>query len=218
MTSSSGRLRSSLLLLAMPLACLTGCAAIGWTVAAFAPPQKVEALYKPPKAKKILVFVDDITNPISYEPVKRKLTEKLNEQLLEHEVAAKTIDYEKLLDLISVAPSFNELGVVQVGRKLGADIVLYVNIEEFALKEDPEGPLWRGTLRASVRMVDVQAKSPQLWPTDRDNYPVGEVQTPATDDSSPTYGVEVARMLAEQMADKVAKLFYDHRVPVAFGD
>lgn len=220
MTRVLKQLRNSLFMLTWPLAlAIAGCAGVSWFVAAFSPPQKVKALYKPPKGKRFLVFVDDITHPVAYEPLKRQLTERLNKQLLTNKIAGETIKYERLLDLMAATPSFNQLTVVPIGQKLDAELVLYVIIEDFALKESEVSPLWRGTLKTTVRIVDVNARPPTLWPTDRaEGYPVERVQTPSIDEPSPTYSEEVAKMLAEKMADKIAKLFYDHEVPVAVGE
>ena len=195
-----------------------GCGpVIGWFVNAFAPPQKVKAVYQPPKGKKMLVLVDDIRNPVSYEPVKRELTERLNRQLEENKVAAQTVPYQSVLDLVTASTSFHELSVVDVGQKLGADLVLYVHVDRFSVKDDEASPLWQGRLEATVRMVDVQRglaeKRPRLWPEDRDEgYVVEPVETQPESHPSENYGEQLAETMAEQMADRIAKLFYDHEV------
>ena len=190
---------------------LGGCAAFSWFVAQFAPPQEVKAEFKLPKDKKVLVFVDDMLHEVNYAPIKGDLTEKLNSQLAEHKIAANTIPYEQVQDL-AARGDFNRLAVKEVGEKLGADVVIYVDIERFSLKENEASPLWRGELAGSVRVVDV--KVGRLWPTDREKYPVPAVETPPTENASKTYGAELSRLLAEKLADRIAKLFYDHKVPV----
>jgi len=201
-------------LLAAPLAIsLCGCAFISWSVAQFSPPQEVKAIYKPPAGKTILVFVDDILHPVGYEPVKAELTERLNEQLTTQNTAGETIPYERLLNLIAATPQFDQLSISEVGRRLGADIVLYVQVEEFSLKDSPASPLWRGRFAATVRMVDVEVG--RLWPEDRPGgYPVEPVEISARQETSPTYGAKLARDLAESLAEKIAKLFYDHSTSV----
>jgi hypothetical protein len=180
-------------------------------VAQFAPPQKVDAVYKPPKDKKVLVFVDDIRYPVPYEPIKAELTDRLNRIIKEQKIAAETIPYDKLVDLIAATPNFNQLHVPDVGKRLKADLVLYVEIIRFALKESDTSPLWEGQLRVSVKWVDPTGR---IWPKERpDGYQLETVSLPAVENTSPGYGAEVARMLAEQTADQVSKLFYDHTVP-----
>lgn len=193
-------------------ASLLGCGPIiGWTVNAFAPPQKVDAIYKPPPKKKILVFVDDLLNPVSYEPVKAELTQQLNRHLQENKIAGQTVSYQDMLVLIAATPEFNRLAVSEVGQRLGADIVLYVRIDRFSLKDNEAVPLWQGRLHATVRMVDVELG--RLWPDDRpDGYPLRPVSPPAETNPSSRYGEVLSKRLARQMADRIAKLFYDHEI------
>jgi len=199
------------MVLAMLTANMAGCQLFPYLVAQFAPPKKVKALYKPQSKKKFLVFVDDYYEVADYEPIKGELTEQLNQQLLERKIASETIRHERLLELVDATSHFNRLSVSEVGRKLGAETVLYVLIDKFSLKDSETTLLWRGNLQVTVRLVD--AKAGRLWPQDRpEGYPVPAVKLPLTDDSSPTYAEKMSKTLAARMADRITKLFYDHRV------
>ncbi|MHC4294948.1 MAG: hypothetical protein ACYSTL_05125 [Planctomycetota bacterium] len=197
---------------------LAGCQpVIGWLVNVFAPPKKVAPVYAPPPDKKVLVFVDDLTNPVSYAPIKGLLTKRLNDRLIEHRVAADVVPHGELLTLMAATPEFNQLGIVQVGSQLGADLVLYIHIDEFSLKDNEATPLWTGKLRTKVRLIDVQKgllkQQPRLFPEDRpEGYPVKDVETPAETHPSPRYGEDLAKTLADKMADRIAKLFYEHEI------
>jgi len=194
---------------------MAGCGPfIGWTANVFARPQKVEAVYEPPKGKTFLVFVDDMLNPVTYEPIKGELAEMLSRQLIDNKIAAKTIPYSKLLTLAAATPEFNRLSVSEVGEKLGADIVLYVMVDRFSLKDNEATPLWKGRLSTTVRLVAVGID--RLWPTDRpEGYPVEPVEMPPETHPSPTYGEVLSKKLAEKMADRIAKLFYKHEISPA---
>jgi len=188
---------------------LGGCQGIFWLVNVLAPPQKVEALFEPPKGKVFLVFVDDIVNPVDYQPIKQKLTDKLNEKLIQNQTAAETIRYQRLVELMADTPNFHELGVVNVGRRLGAEVVLYVQIDRFSLKESDVSPLWKGEFHTTVRVVDVKGQD-NLWPTDRMGYPVPPLKLRPAQEDSPSYGETVAQKLADKMADRIANLFHEH--------
>ncbi len=190
----------------------SGCAVFAWTVAQFAPPQKVKALYTPPKDKKILVFVDDVHSQVTYQPVKAELTDRLNAKLTDRKIAGSTIPYRNLAHLAVTGEGFDAMRVVEVGRHLGADLVLYVHIDKFSLRDDEQGPLWRGRLGATIRMVDVEKG--RLWPLDSPaGYAVPTVEPPPVDDSSPSYGAKLAKDMAEEMAERIACCFYDHTLP-----
>ncbi len=190
----------------------TGCGPlIGVTLDVFRKPRKVQAVYQPPEGKKILVFVDDLQNPVSYEPIKAELTERLNEQLIENNVAERVVPYERLLTLMAATPEFHALSIGQIGNKLGADIVLYVHVDTFSLKDNEVTPLWHGQLATTIRMVDVTRG--RLWPEDRPaGFTVKPVETPTEYSPSQTYEIDLATSLARQMATRVARLFYDHEI------
>jgi len=188
------------------------CAPTAWMVATFWPPKDVPAQYRPPPGKKILVFVDDMLHPVSYEPIKGELSRRLGEQLVQHKIAAEIVAYERLADLVAATPNFNLLPVSEVGQKLGADIVLYVQVDKFALKDASTDELWRGEFQVTVRMVDVLKG--RLWPKgSRAGHLVPAVTTPPSTESSETYADQLTRILAAKTADRVAKLFYKHKAP-----
>ncbi|MFP3938149.1 MAG: hypothetical protein ACLFVW_07380 [Phycisphaerae bacterium] len=190
-----------------------GCSAIGWTVALFAPPEKEPAVYKPPKGKTYLVFVDDIASPVEYEGVKGELTEQLNQRLERHRIASRTVDYSDVVKLVSASPDFNQLPISEVGRKLGAEMVLYVQIDRFELSEYANTSTWNGVLEASARVVDAD-KRKRLWPEDRPSgYPVDPVRIPQVELESRDQVSRMAKMLAVQCAEKTIKLFIEHPKP-----
>jgi len=191
---------------------LGGCQVAGWLVNVFAPPQKVKAKYVPPKDKTMLVLVDGPLYLVYYEPLKYELTKELNRRIVEKHIARKTVPYESLQRLSATTSDYYELGIPQVGERVGADLVLYVLIGEFILKDEGEtSPIWTPRLTASVKVVDV--KKGLLWPADNPyGYSVEAVELPTTEDSSERYGEVASRQLAQQMAAKIARLFHDYEV------
>jgi len=197
---------------------LSSCNIIGAAANLFSPPQKSEPKYVPPKDKKVLVFVDDRPTPVSWEPIKRDLTEELNAQLVEHKVVQSTIPYDRLLDLRSREPNFSNLGVAAIGQKLGADLVLYVNITSFRLKEDERTPVWEGRIQTCIRWIDataVEEDRARLWPKmiGSEGYIPEGVALPAKEESSLSYGTTLSHKLAVKMADIITKLFYIYEIP-----
>ena len=202
-----------LIALAGAIALSAGCAAMAWTAAQFQPAPKVDAVYDLPHGKTVLVFVDDPTQAINYEPIKPELTSRINADLEQAKLVKATIPYARLTELSIAEPNFNRLAISQIGKKLGADQVLYVKIERFSLKDPGMENLWHGQFEVSVRVVDV-ADEKLAWPTDRPTgYPVEAIETPLIPESSSSFGLELARRMADRMADRVTKLFYKHTEP-----
>ena len=188
------------------------CAVVAWTVAQFKEQEKIRALYHPPRDKRFLVLVESRT-PLNYPVIKTDLTQRINRLLVEHDLAASTVPHEMLANLAAAREDFNERAINQIGEALGADVVLYVEIDEFALKESSVSPLWRGRLSTNVWMVECPSGE-RLWPDmpPRMGLPVDAVQTETVEESSKYYGRKVSEQLADMMADRIAKLFYDHKV------
>ncbi len=197
-----------ILLLSASATCQSGCQPLlGWVVAVFTPPQKVEAKYKIPHDKTVLVFVNEPTYRINYD-----LTTKLNAELEEHKVAARTIPYHQITRKAAAEQNLYRMDTDEVGKLLGADVVIRVNVTKFSLKDDEVSPLWNGRIKASVKVVSTTEGL--LWPKDRPRgYRVEEIQIGPSESSSKRYGDTLTRQLAARLADAVTKLFYDHKVP-----
>ena len=203
------KLAMSMLLAAAAASC-GGCTQlIAWMAAQFTPPKKIKPLYEVPKDKKILVLVEDRPFPSPYH-VKYQLTQRVNQKLIEQKIIREAIPYDRVQDL-STARDYQQLAVSQIGQKLGADLVLYIQVEDFALKDNPYSPLWRARLKTSVKFVDVQTGE-RLWPkttTGTSGHPVKTAEYSHTEDPSIT-GDLVVNTLAEETADRIAKFFYEH--------
>jgi hypothetical protein len=188
-----------------------GCVqSIPWFATVLAPPEKHVAIFKPPKDKKILVLVEDRPRPINYDALKVELMDKINQQLIDHKVAASVVPSERLQELSVSTNDFGRLSTSEIGQRLGADLVLYVQIDRFTLKDDAT-TLWQGRLATSVWMVDV--KEGRIWPKERvksSGYPVGPIELQPEEDSSVSFGTEITRKLTNRMSDRIAKLFYDY--------
>lgn len=212
-------LRHAWLLALLGVLPIGGCARpiIAWIVANFTPPKKVEAKFELPDDKRVLVLVENRTADGSFETVMRDLTKALNRELIKHDLADKTIAYEELMALRFSTPDYGRLAVTRIGQKLNAELVLYVHIDQFSLKDNAEDVLWQGRLEASVRVVQVTegltAEEARLWPKDRRaGYPVEPLKRPPVANSSRNYSARLVQHMAVEMADRIAKLFYDYRL------
>ncbi len=187
-----------------------GCAVFAWLAATLSPPDPVPAKYVFPRQETVLVLVDDPVDIVGALPVKYELTGRINKELEANEITEHTISYKRLMDLAAATPNFNRLSTAEIGKKIGADIVLYVKIDDFSLRDNPMNPIWRGKFKTSVRVVDVEEG--RLWPKDLvGGYPVQEVDTkPIEGDNSSRFEIKLAKSMAYEMANNIVSLFYEH--------
>ncbi len=194
---------------------LGGCTPIvSFLFAAFAPPEEVPARYSPPKDSVMVVLVDDYyQRATEYGAITSLLARELADQMLSHDVVDQIVPCDEVEDLAISTNQFQHMRISQIGQALDADAVLYVIIDEFSLKDNPSSSFWQGRLQVTVRVVDA-ATSENLWPHDRpDGFPVRTVELDPEDRPSPDYALVVSEQLAEKMADRVVRLFYEHEMP-----
>lgn len=133
------------------------------------------------------------------------------QQALEAKQLAPQVDPMSVSDLRLRDPmAFRVMPVSRIGREVGAEQVLYVNLLQSTLRSTEGSELSRGQMAVRVKVVDAETGR-VLWPGDQaDGYPVS-IQTPL---SSAREGIppQVARAnMTRQMADRIAKLFYRHQ-------
>jgi hypothetical protein len=204
------RLRAALRWLpAVGLLALAGCLLPVAAMEKMFPKDRVAPRFAMPARKTVLVFPDDVARPLSYPPVKRRLAEKVNELLIEKGLAARTVPYDRLVELRGEEPNFDRMHVPTVGRRCGAELVVHIAIDRLTLKETPIETLWRGRFEVRVKVVDV--KKGRIWPDELAGLSVS-VQEPTTENTSETYGAELSRKLADKLAVKIAGLFHAHLV------
>jgi len=73
------------------------------------------------------------------------------------------VDYNKLSDFRSNRSDFAFLSAQEVGKALGADVVLVITILNYQLSEMPEADYYDGWLNAGAALFDV-ASGEKLWP------------------------------------------------------
>ena len=200
-------LAAAFVALAAPL--MGGCAVVSYTATLLQPPKKVEAKFQLPKNSRTLVFVDDVGYDVAYQGIKRELTEHLIRELRRKELVEEIVPYEALTSLRLATPEFNRLAIGEVGRRLGAETVVYVMIKRFSLKDTDADVMWNGRLEAAVAVKKVGQG--WMWPTDRvGGYPLDPVVRDPVANTTAGYGWRLSIVLAATMADRIAKLFYTY--------
>ena len=163
-------------------------------------------------AGSLLVFVDSPTERTGLSGIRPLLTRSLDDEISRHDLVPAVVPAGELATLRISTDNFGQLSIVEVGRLLSADQVLYVEVIEFSLGTLVDKPAGRGVARARVMVFDV-IQEHKAWPK---NKPLGHeilVHTPFREPSGQDYRQEFAEDLCERTAESVIKLFREHEEP-----
>ena len=202
-------------LLACAALALGGCNVAGALAYKVTGPPPIPAKYVPAKVP-MLVLVENSRNPSNLRLDADRLTRTIGEELAPHHVAP-VIDPEKLTDFRRAQGAhYASLSITAVGRAVGAEQVLYVDLIDVSIEPAIGSELLQGRAEARVRVVDVHTGQ-TLWPSDAaQGQPVGAA-TSYTSVSAGGGESIVRDQLLDSLADKIAKLFYTWKSDTADG-
>ncbi len=161
------------------------------------------------QGKKVVVLVE---NPIwANAPVSltSQLANELNKKLTD-ELGLKSkdlISYEKVQTYIQTVQGASQLSPAEIGRALGADLVLFAEVHEFILGQTTETNYYKGQLAGRAALFDVTSGQ-KLWPESEAGKPIRV----AFDVEEGSYDKAVDR-LARSFAHCVTRYLYDCPVP-----
>jgi hypothetical protein len=187
--------------------CCGGCAR---TFAALATPTqweiKVPAEYKlaDNKPQKMLVLVEQPAWTAGGANIRVYLTKAIESQL-EGKVgikAAAFVPYQKLADMRNNSPDFSMLSPPQVAKALGANMVLYIVIDNFGLYGMSDVGYYKGQLDTRSGLYDA-ASGQMLWPES------GELKSSSVGFEVQKGEDEAARRLATSTARCIVRYLYD---------
>ena len=199
------------MLLPMPLI-LSGCkiaAAIGLLTM---PPQIEKAEYELTEGR--LAIVMDCVRPEQADPVfETALHKQIVKLFRENKIPCQIVPYENVIELKQAQPDYRAWSLQKIGRKLGADQILYLRIEQLRLRSRADVVV---TPHVEMRIKLIGTQEPavhaRLWPGG-DAEPDGrmithqrspvEVENPELMDSETT-------KLARETAYYVARHFHEY--------
>ncbi len=118
------------------------------------------------KGQKILVLVDQPAHLNAHPNLRYFATDTINRMLQKWDKIKPSllIDYDKLAEYRSSTSDFSLLAPEQVGSALGADLVLFVIINDYQVHEVAQAGYYCGSLDAQAALFKV-ATGEKLWPT-----------------------------------------------------
>jgi hypothetical protein len=138
-----------------------------------------------------------------YEALARKLEEK--------KINQRVVAWSEYQRLRQTRTDFEDMAVRQVGEKLGAEQVLCVRFNWWALRENPSDPHLHPASRMSLKVVSTERKHDvRLWPLGGAEKTVSVTLDPNISDAASAESA-VSRELATKLAVAIAKHFYDYK-------
>ncbi len=169
--------------------------------------QKVPAEYKLSalKDRRILILVKQPYWLNSKMNVRLRLTDAIHKNLTNKAGVSSEnlIAYNKLLDFRSSRTDFSMLDPAQVGKAIGANIVLFVSVNDSKLEKIADTNYYKGSLGVQTIVIDTEA-GVKLWPDSEESRKIRvgfEVENKG-------FEAAVSR-LANAAAHCIVRYFYD---------
>ena len=171
-------------------------------------PPKAPAAFELP-SKRTVVIVDDKINRMPRVALRVGIGDSVGTHLLENNVVPETITTRDAVALIRRMDTASKpVSIQRICESLGAEQVVYVEIDEFNLSGGREegGP----EAVALIKVLDITNGS-RLWPTAGSEAVQSSLQDINPSLIATSAGRrEVEDKLAEKLGEDIAKLFYAH--------
>jgi hypothetical protein len=175
---------------------------------------KVAAQFKLTDGR-LMVFIDDVHERVDWPQARVYLFGELTQALLRNNAAKKIIPLETIDALRTSTPDFNKLSARQLGELVEADQVLWVETTEFFAEETfidaGDAAYWTATVKVLNPLEKTARTQVRLWPTSPAGHLVRVRMTGAHVSEKKTTD-KISKELAKLMGEKIAKLFYEHRL------
>ena len=190
-----------------------GCNYLAPAVVLLSPPPSRDAQFTLDKTRVTVIFIDDPQNKAPRRSLRQIMGQVAEQDLIARGVmpANMMIPAQTALQLTARESVSNKFSIVDVGRTLGAEVVIYARLEGFGLSTD--GVSLKPYAVAQVRVLDA-ANNERIWPEAGTDFPViyrGAQQVGETPGGS-SERAEAERRLAERLGLEIARVFYKHEI------
>lgn len=185
-----------------------GCNIVGFVASAV--PQKIEAKYVPPKTP-MLVLVENQQNPGMAIAEADQLTGFICDELAAYEVAP-LVEQKKLTKLRDSNENANRMTISQIGKAVGAEQVLYVDLRRLNVSGMRDGIPSHGRIEAVVRVVDVKTGKTVFPAMGQSGWPIS-METPMAALGQRDVNEDAIReSLLFSAGTAIGRLFHDYTV------
>lgn len=176
--------------------------------------QKIPAQYELPKGK-VLVLVDDVEGLAQLPQTRELLVQYVGEELLAHKAAKQVVSPQAVNRLRQADPDFERRSAHQIGQKVEADVVLWLQVKDFFAPVEVEDTSAAARMSISVIVLDATVSDDpskvRLWPPGTEGH-LESLELTSNQVNALKGHDAVARKLAEKLSRQISRLFYKHTV------
>lgn len=197
--------------LTLALTLIPGCNVVTPIAYAIHGPEKVMPAFNLEEHAKTVIFVDDPSSQITQRRLRYSIADRATKELLAKRVLVDMLDPRGILTAASNERHGDLMSISELGKSVGADVVIYAVITDFSMSPETGSYIPRTAMR--VKIIDV-ATGKRIWPSNEKGY-VLNIQIPQKPGSYPTTTgdkLEVEQSLAQRTGLGLAQLFYKHEI------
>jgi len=190
---------------------IPGCNIITPIAFAIHGPEKIMPVYTLDPTLKAVVFVDDPSSRITQRRLRYTIAQRATKELLAKRILVDMLDPRGILTAASSERYGEQKSISELGKSIGADIVIYAVVTEFSMSPETGAYIPRAALR--VKIIDV-AQGKRLWPDDEMGH-IANIQIPQKPGLIPTTlgaKLDLEQELADRTGLGLAQLFYKHEI------
>jgi len=193
---------------ALTMLCLLGGCTILSVVSQRTVGNPVDAKYVPKKTDSMLVLVESYGLALDSDIESQHMTLVLRRVLNDAKIAP-LVDQQSLEQLKDLDPQkYAPMTIADIGRRVGARQVLYVNIWRSEIVKPAGSGQMRGHMDAVVKIVDADTGDTR-WPMDAPSEDV-QITTDWTVESQDKTESDLRAQMADEMAEDIGKLFHNY--------
>jgi hypothetical protein len=208
-------------LMGASLSWLPGCNIVGPLFVLVHGPEKIPPDYTLDKNRPTVVFIDDPANRVPRRQLKTLMGETVDKVLLDRELIKSDKKVNNLISSSSVLlvsskdKSDTPMSIVNIGKAVGAEVVVWIMVDQFTLS--PDGQSNNPTVSFRMKIVDTVAEK-RIWPEAEPSGKPYSFALPAASALPPRTSAERSKAemaLAEYAGLGISELFYEVERPTA---
>lgn len=189
---------------------IPSCNIVGPAALLIEGPPKIDAVYELDPKRPTVVFVDDRNNILKRVALRQAIADAAQKEILDQGTLKNVIDCKAAYQVTARDKSNSVLSIVEVGKAVQAEIVIYVTVDSFGLS--PDGNAYAPAAAMRVKVLDVTKDEPRLWPKEREGHTFMASYRQMASKMPETLS-EVAQaedLLAKQCGRAIQQLFDSH--------